>query len=49
MDFLVNPTRNLVAPRMMMCASTAMDDATIDEVLAGFRRAISAIRPVLAA
>ncbi len=38
-----------VAPRLMMCASTAMDDATIDEVLAGFRRAIGAIRPVLAA
>src|SRR5215207_6305781 len=38
-----------VAPRRMMCASTAMDDATIDEVLAGFRRAIGAIRPVLPA
>ena len=33
----------------MMCTSTAMDDATIDEVLAGFRRAIGAIRPALAA
>ena len=38
-----------VAPRLMMCTSTAMDDATIDEVLAGFRRAIGAIRPALAA
>jgi hypothetical protein len=26
-----------------------MDDATIDEVVAGFRRAIGSIRPVLAA
>jgi glutamate-1-semialdehyde aminotransferase len=34
-----------VAPRLMMCTSTAMDDATIDEMLAGFRRAIGAIRP----
>ena len=39
----------LVAPRLSMCTSTAMDDATIDEVLAGFRRAIGAIRPALAA
>jgi glutamate-1-semialdehyde 2,1-aminomutase len=38
-----------VAPRLMMCASTAMDDSTIDEVLAGFRRGIGAIRPALAA
>jgi glutamate-1-semialdehyde 2,1-aminomutase len=38
-----------VAPRLTMCTSTAMDDATIDEVLAGFRRAIGAIRPALAA
>ena len=38
-----------VAPRLTMCMSTAMDDATIDEVVAGFRRAIDAIRPVLAA
>ena len=38
-----------VAPRLMMCTSTAMDDATIDEVLAGFRRAIGAIRPAIAA
>jgi glutamate-1-semialdehyde 2,1-aminomutase len=38
-----------VAPRLMMCTSTAMDDATIDEVVAGFRRAIGAIRHALAA
>jgi glutamate-1-semialdehyde 2,1-aminomutase len=38
-----------VAPRLMMCTSTAMDEATIDEVLAGFRRAIGAIRPGLVA
>jgi glutamate-1-semialdehyde 2,1-aminomutase len=38
-----------VAPRLMMCTSTAMDEATIDEVLSGFRRAIGAIRPALAA
>ena len=38
-----------VAPRLMMCTSTAMDDATIDEVLAGFRRAVGVIRPALAA
>ena len=38
-----------VAPRLMMCTSTAMDDATIEEVLAGFRRAIGAIRPALVA
>jgi glutamate-1-semialdehyde 2,1-aminomutase len=38
-----------VAPRLMMCTSTAMDDATIDEVLAGFRRAIGAIHPALTA
>jgi hypothetical protein len=38
-----------VAPRLMMCASTAMDEATIDEVLGGFRRAIVGIRPALAA
>jgi glutamate-1-semialdehyde 2,1-aminomutase len=37
-----------VAPRLMMCTSTAMDEATIDEVLAGFRRAIAGIRPALA-
>jgi glutamate-1-semialdehyde aminotransferase len=38
-----------VAPRLTMCTSTAMDDATIDEVLAGFRRAMGAIGPALAA
>jgi glutamate-1-semialdehyde 2,1-aminomutase len=38
-----------VAPRLMMCISTAMDDATTDEVLAGFQRAVGAIRPALAA
>jgi glutamate-1-semialdehyde 2,1-aminomutase len=38
-----------VAPRLMMCTSTAMDDATIDEVLGSFRRAVEAIRPALAA
>ena len=38
-----------VAPRLMMCTSTAMDDATIDEVLSGYRRAIGAIRPALTA
>jgi glutamate-1-semialdehyde aminotransferase len=35
------------APRLMMCTSTAMDEATIDEVLAAFRRAIDAIRPAV--
>jgi glutamate-1-semialdehyde 2,1-aminomutase len=38
-----------VAPRLMMCTSTAMDDATIDEVLASFRRAVGVIRAALAA
>jgi glutamate-1-semialdehyde 2,1-aminomutase len=38
-----------VAPRLTMCTSTTMDDATIDEVLAGFRRAIRVIRPALTA
>jgi glutamate-1-semialdehyde 2,1-aminomutase len=38
-----------VAPRLMMCTSTAMDEKTIDEVLAGFRRAITEIRPALVA
>jgi glutamate-1-semialdehyde 2,1-aminomutase len=38
-----------IAPRLMMCASTAMSEATIDEVLTGFRRAIDAVRPALAA
>jgi glutamate-1-semialdehyde 2,1-aminomutase len=37
------------APRLMMCTSTAMDDETIDEVVAGFRRAINVIRPALTA
>ena len=37
------------APRLMMSTSTPMDDATIDEVIAGFRRALRAIRPALAA
>jgi glutamate-1-semialdehyde 2,1-aminomutase len=36
-----------VAPRLMMCTSTPMDDDTIDEVLAGFRRAVGEIRPAL--
>jgi glutamate-1-semialdehyde 2,1-aminomutase len=34
-----------VAPRLMMCTSTAMDEATIDETLGGFRRAMAGIRP----
>jgi glutamate-1-semialdehyde 2,1-aminomutase len=38
-----------VAPRLMMCTSTAMDAATIDEVLSGFRRALASVRPALAA
>src|SRR5215207_4133105 len=38
-----------VAPRLTMCTSTAMDDETIDEVLAGFRRAIGVVRPALTA
>ena len=38
-----------VAPRLMMCTSTAMDETAIDEVLAGFRRAIDAIRPAMVA
>jgi glutamate-1-semialdehyde 2,1-aminomutase len=38
-----------VAPRLMMCTSTAMDTAAIDEVLSGFRRALTGIRPALAA
>jgi glutamate-1-semialdehyde 2,1-aminomutase len=37
------------APRLMMCTSTAMDEATIDEVLGGMRRAIRQIRPALVA
>jgi hypothetical protein len=31
----------------MMCTSTPMDDVTIDEVLASFRRAVREIRPAL--
>lgn len=38
-----------VAPRLMMCTSTPMSSATIDEVLARFRRAIDYIRPALIA
>jgi hypothetical protein len=38
-----------VAPRLMMCTSTAMDETVIDEVLAGFRRALAGIRPALTA
>jgi glutamate-1-semialdehyde 2,1-aminomutase len=38
-----------VAPRLMMCTSTAMNEQTIDEVLAGCRRAITGIRPALVA
>src|SRR5215207_2070157 len=38
-----------VAPRLTMCTSTPMDDETIDEVLAGFRRAIGVVRPALTA
>ncbi len=38
-----------VAPRLMMCTSTAMTETTIDEVLAAFRRALKNIRPALAA
>jgi glutamate-1-semialdehyde 2,1-aminomutase len=38
-----------VAPRLMMCTSTAMDEATIDEVVAAFRRAIGEVRPALVA
>ena len=37
------------APRLMMCTSTAMDEATIDDVLRAFGRALGAIRPALAA
>ncbi|HEX2280124.1 MAG TPA: aspartate aminotransferase family protein [Thermomicrobiales bacterium] len=38
-----------VAPRLTMCTATAMDDATIDEVVSAFRRAIESIRPALVA
>jgi glutamate-1-semialdehyde 2,1-aminomutase len=37
-----------MAPRLMLSASTPMDDATIDEVVSGFRRAVRAIRPAMA-
>ena len=37
-----------VAPRLMMCTSTAMDEETVDDVLAGFRRAVREIRPAVA-
>jgi hypothetical protein len=33
----------------MMCVSTPMDETTIDDVLAGFRRALLEIRPALVA
>ena len=36
-----------IAPRLMMCTSTAMDDSVIDEALGGFRRALAGIAPVL--
>nr|MBA3449863.1 aminotransferase class III-fold pyridoxal phosphate-dependent enzyme [Chloroflexia bacterium] len=38
-----------VAPRLMMCTSTAMNEITIDDVLKAFGRALSGIRPALAA
>lgn len=38
-----------VAPRLMMCTSTPMTEAIIDEILAGFSRALRSIRPALAA
>jgi glutamate-1-semialdehyde 2,1-aminomutase len=38
-----------VAPRLMMCTSTAMDDDTIDTVVATFGRALREIRPALIA
>lgn len=38
-----------VAPRLMMCTSTPMNEATIDEVLSGFRRALASIRPAIVA
>ncbi|MBA2595381.1 MAG: aspartate aminotransferase family protein [Chloroflexia bacterium] len=37
------------APRLMMCTSTAMNEKTIDDVLAAFGRAVNGIRPALAA
>jgi glutamate-1-semialdehyde 2,1-aminomutase len=38
-----------VAPRLMMCTSTAWDDTPSDEVLAGARRASAGSRPALVA
>lgn len=38
-----------VAPRLMMCTSTPMTEATIDDVLARFQRAVSYIKPALRA
>ncbi|CAA9561459.1 MAG: Glutamate-1-semialdehyde 2,1-aminomutase [uncultured Thermomicrobiales bacterium] len=37
------------APRLMWCTSTAMDEATIDDVLARARRALAAVAPALPA
>jgi glutamate-1-semialdehyde 2,1-aminomutase len=36
-----------VAPRLMMCTSTAMNEAVVTEVLRGVRRAMAQIRPAL--
>ncbi|MFN8592702.1 MAG: aspartate aminotransferase family protein [Thermomicrobiales bacterium] len=38
-----------VAPRLMMCTSTPMTTATVDDVLAAFGRALRAIHPALVA
>ena len=38
-----------VAPRLMLCTSTAMDESTVAEVLAAFGRALRRIRPAVAA
>lgn len=35
------------APRLMMCTSTAMDEAVIDEALGGFRRALAGTLPAM--
>jgi len=35
------------APRLMMCASTPMDEATADEVVAAFRRALARVEGAL--
>jgi glutamate-1-semialdehyde 2,1-aminomutase len=37
------------APRLMWCTSTAMDEATVDEAAAAFRRALARVRPALEA